>query len=536
MNSDAQFGMHARCMAASLVLAGTFLSGSSAARDIEIVGPAGSNRFGASVTTLANGNIVVLDPKFAPENIGAVYLYSPVGVLISRLTGSAPDDLQSASVISLANGNFVVASPFWNRDTVDDAGAVTWVDGRTGLNGSISEQNSLVGTYDSDRVGVVVPLRNGNYLVKSDLLDQTINGTRVANVGAWSWAPGNARRAGAIDALNSFLGTSTADMRDSQAVELDNGHVAIGIPLWNNGAFADAGATLWINGYAGGAGVVSSGNSLVGSSENSLTGMFVTALTGGYYLVGSPGFSDGISVVGAITRRDGRAPDPGTVRLDNSLVGASDDDQVGRTVALPSGDALAITPRWSDTTTGDATVGAITFISDAAAPSGRVERLNSLVGGQADDVIGSGGVVVLANGNFVVSSPNWGDSVGAATWVHASGAGMAGQQVTQANSMTGSRRYDGANSEVIALANGNYVYNCPGCDRGDNIEDVGAVVLCDGLNGSTGIVSVTNALYGSSEDDRVGDRVIALSNGNYVIRAPAWNDPVNSVQDAGAVT
>src|SRR5262245_38124951 len=57
----------------------------------DIPGPAGSGAFGSSVSVLPNGNIVVIDPSFdAPgpvADVGAVYLYSPTGVLISTLKG-----------------------------------------------------------------------------------------------------------------------------------------------------------------------------------------------------------------------------------------------------------------------------------------------------------------------------------------------------------------------------------------------------------------------------------------------------------------
>ena len=61
----------------------------------QIAGPAGSDDFGRHVHVLANGNIVVSDPTFdAPGlvDVGAVYLYSPTGTLISTLTGSQAGD------------------------------------------------------------------------------------------------------------------------------------------------------------------------------------------------------------------------------------------------------------------------------------------------------------------------------------------------------------------------------------------------------------------------------------------------------------
>jgi hypothetical protein len=59
---------------------------------IDIPGPGNSGVFGETVTVLPNGNFVVTDPYYPfytdyTEARGAVYLYSPNGVLISRLIG-----------------------------------------------------------------------------------------------------------------------------------------------------------------------------------------------------------------------------------------------------------------------------------------------------------------------------------------------------------------------------------------------------------------------------------------------------------------
>src|SRR5712675_3482366 len=47
--------------------------------------------------------------------------------------------------------------------------------------------------------------------------------------------------------------------------------------------------------------------------------------------------------------------------------------------------------------------------------------INSFSGSTANDQVGSGGITVLANGNFVVASPAWSNgsaaAVGAVTWV-----------------------------------------------------------------------------------------------------------------------
>src|SRR5579859_1372226 len=77
-------------------LAEPALPAASAATQVNLIGPAGSGRFGAQVLALPNGNIVVTDPNFSTAsvaNVGAVYLYNGrTQALISRLTGSAAND------------------------------------------------------------------------------------------------------------------------------------------------------------------------------------------------------------------------------------------------------------------------------------------------------------------------------------------------------------------------------------------------------------------------------------------------------------
>ena len=87
---------------------------------------------------------------------------------------------------------------------------------------------------------------------------------------------------------------------------------------------------------------------------------------------------------------------------------------------------------------------------------------------------------------------------------------------------------------VTALSNGNYVVSSPYWDNGA-VADAGAVTWGNGTAGVTGAVSAANSLVGSTAGDRVGSGgVTALSNGNYVVRSPDWDN--GAAADAGAVT
>ncbi|MEI2691131.1 MAG: hypothetical protein V9H69_16045 [Anaerolineae bacterium] len=129
---------------------------------------------------LANGNIVVADPDYRTPtagSVGAVYLYDgDTLALISVLTGSQANDRVggyacgqtcAAPTTVLSNGLFLVNSSDWHGGR----GALTWMNGATGLSGIVSAQNSLVGrAFSTDLVdGIVLALPNDNYVALSPL-------------------------------------------------------------------------------------------------------------------------------------------------------------------------------------------------------------------------------------------------------------------------------------------------------------------------------------------------------------------------------
>src|SRR5205807_618589 len=113
----------------------------------------------------------------------------------NSLVGSNPGDYVGESLTALSNGNYVVDSPYWNGRR----GAATWGDGRSGLRGSVSDVNSLVGSNEGDYVCPVLPLSNGNYLIQS----LNWNGQR----GAVTWGNGRSGVSGIVSAANSLVGS-----------------------------------------------------------------------------------------------------------------------------------------------------------------------------------------------------------------------------------------------------------------------------------------------------------------------------------------
>src|SRR5262249_34692864 len=153
--------------------------------------------FGTSLRVLNNGNVLVANPAddLVASQAGAVYLFDGrTGALISSLVGSfANDRVGNSGATVLSNGNYVVNTLSWNGNR----GAVTWGSGTVGVNGTVSEVNSLVGSTSNDRVGAgVVALSNGNYVVRST----NWNGFR----GAATWGNGTGGTTGAVSEANSL--------------------------------------------------------------------------------------------------------------------------------------------------------------------------------------------------------------------------------------------------------------------------------------------------------------------------------------------
>ncbi len=502
---------------------------------IDIVGPPGSGQFGKSVTVLPNGNIVVTDPYYdagTTVDVGAVYLYDGAsGTPISTLTGSTANDQVGYYVTMLTNGNYVVHSPYWDNGGMANAGAVTWCSSAVGCGGTVSVANSLVGSTAGDQVGDcgVTELSNGNYVVRNCDWD---NGT-VADAGAVTWCSSTAGCTGTVSATNSLIGSTASDQVGSDVVELTNGHYVVRSYRWDNGGATDAGAVTWCNGTAGCTGTVSAANSLVGSTADDQVGSGVVALTNGNYVVSSRDWDNGGTIdAGAATWCNGATGYTGTISAANSLVGSTAGDRIGsNVVALTNGHYVVSSRYWHNGGATDA--GAVTWGDGTTGITGTVSAANSLVGSTASDEVGR--VTALTNGNYVVHSRDWDNGgttdAGAVTWC--SGVSGCTGPVTPANSLVGSTADDMVGNGVAALTNGNYVVRSSYWDNG-GVADVGAVTWGSGATGITGIISAANSLVGSAVNDRIGDYVFPLGNGNYVVTSSSWDN--GAVMDTGAVT
>ncbi len=508
----------------------------------------GSPSYASSVTALSSGNYVVVSPNWNSNTGAATWGSGTSGVSgtissSNSLVGSSSGD-QVGSVTSyvnpgfyanyllgitvLSNGNYVVTSGNWNNGT----GAATWGSGTSGVTGTISSSNSLVGSSSGDYAGFssvlsyatccgqgfaakngVTALANGNYVVVSSYWDGTL--------GAATWVNGSnghtSNGINAISSANSLVGSNSGDEIGFNGVAaLTNGNYVVLTPNWDGGNGNGLGAATWVDGTNGQTSndnnTISSSNSLVGSNSGDEVGIAAVALTNGNYVVKSGSWHGSI---GAATWGSGTSGVSGVVSSSNSLVGSNTYDFVGANIiALTNGNYVMYDSDWNSF------IGAVTWGSGTSGVTGVVSSANSLVGSNPNDSVGAA-VVALPNGNYVVASPQWNNNHGAVTWVNGSNGQTSNgiNTISSSNSLIGSNFNDNVGgSGVVVLSNGNYVVASPEWN-----SNTGAATWGNEASGVTGVVSSSNSLVGSSSGDQTGNSITLLSNGNYVVNSPNWD-------------
>src|SRR5919199_1750561 len=346
----------------------------------------------------------------------------------------------------------------------------------------------------------VVPLSTGNVVV-------TKPGDNFAADNAGAVYLYNGATGGLISVVT---GTQANDQVGSGGVfALSNGNYVVSSDLWNG----NRGAATWGNGSIGISGQISGVNSLVGTQANDqVSSGGITALSNGNYVVSSYNWNGNR---GAATWGNGSIGISGEISAANSLVGTQPSDYVGDyagngITALSNGNYVVGSSFWNGNR------GAVTWGNGNIGISGEVSAANSLVGTQVGDSVGLN-ITALSNGNYVVSSSYWNGNRGVATWGNGS-TGISGE-VSAANSLVGTQPNDYVGSAITPLSNGNYVVG----SRFWN-GNRGAATWGNGSIGISGVVSAANSLVGTQPNDLVGNGgIIALSNGNYVVRSSNWN-------------
>ncbi|MCP5199525.1 MAG: filamentous hemagglutinin N-terminal domain-containing protein [Gammaproteobacteria bacterium] len=489
---------------------------------------------------LDNGNVVLINPQWNTDTgaVTFVDLVNGAGMVgsidgtsatISLFGDSSGDQIGLDGVEQFSAGVNQYYAVFSSRNDnggATDAGAVTFADINSGVQGPLSNLNSFVGTNTNDRVGSFgdyQQLSNGNLLLLNELWNNNAGAVTFVNLNAGTGLAGD------IDGTNSVVGNVGGDRVGSNGIYqvFGTNTFAILSPHVENAGQPDAGAITWGNVTTGVTGPVNSTNSLRGVTNGDLVGQSCcNFLSGSQFYVESQQFDND---KGALTFFDGTGTLPvGPISASNSLLGSTAFDDLGSggiyTTSTPGGTWVVIeSPLWDNGANTNA--GAITTFLLGTPKVGVVSASNSLVGSHTNDRVGGGFLRFLSNGNRLLVTDTWNSNAGAVTFWNTS-SDLVGT-VGPSNSLVGGNAGDRVGDwDVTETSNDRYYVASPDWNGG-----MGAVTFGSIATGAKGTVSAANSLVGSTAGDRVGQDIVDLY---YVDRLLMLSETWNGSR--GAVT
>ncbi len=167
----------------------------------------------------------------------------------------------------------------------------------------------------------------------------------------------------------------------SGTIDLKNGNYVVYGMYWDNGSAENAGAVTWCDGSVGCVGPISAANSFVGNEAGDLVGFLVTGLNNGHYVIVSDGWDFSTATeAGAVTWCNGFTGCTGSPSQSVSLIGGREDDFVGSggIVPLENGHYVVISPYFDRGIYADA--GAVTLGMGYGGTTGFILSSNSIIG------------------------------------------------------------------------------------------------------------------------------------------------------------
>jgi hypothetical protein len=412
----------------------------------------------AGAATWVNGT-VGLSGHITPAN-------SLVGNNIGERVGEKSDNSSSLNgIYALPNGNYIVCTFKYNLG----AGAATYCDGSTGRSGLINTSNSITGSIAGENIslGGIKILPNGNYLLIS-----------YSGRGAVTWCNGadgkTINNSGVISSSNSLIGTFSGDQVGQTVVVLPNNNYVVVSPFLRNGSIPNAGSVTLCRSDGFTIGNINIVNSFLGGSFDDRIGKDgIAVLANGNFVFGSSSWDNGATTdVGAVTfcKKDFTGTFSGIINSSNSLVGTNMSEKLGSNIRegnstitnvyspiipLPNGNYIVQNDRFKNGMIEAA--GAVVWCDGNTGRSGNIISTDALVGSSFADYIGSNGIVILSNSNYLVSSPNWDNGLknntGAITFCN--GDGTTKGPINSTNSLIGNFNHTsvGSNSTGYFLSN-----------------------------------------------------------------------------------
>jgi len=522
---------------------------------------------GPAITFLPNGDFVIAEPgdDSNGENSGAVHLYSgATGQRINSIYGeTAHNQIGSDGILSLPLDRFAIFSGQDDTATLTNNGSVIIA------NSLGQEIHRIEGDQSGDHIGYDAFLRlaNGNFVVASSA-DQ-IDG--IAYAGSVMLI--NARTGEVIKRLTGSVYYDRFGR--GQLKTLPNGNFVFSSPGVSVDGRQMAGIVVLADGTSGQ--VIAR---FAGQTRNALLGSGgLKILDSSDFLIVSyndntDGFEDNGSVIlvdgntgQAKARIDGTSNQEllgyggavtslpngnfvivgkigwltnntkGVARLVDAnlreisrIAGDGSTDRIGsRGIAvLPNGNYLIISPEDSDDTVRSRWYDGSIIMVDSSSGREICRIKGSWAGGISSDMLGSGGIRVLPSGNFVIVSPV--DDVPGRE--HVGSAILANgencREISRIEGKHGADRY-GLSGVKVLKENNNYVVGGSWADNlNGDIQSTGVAVLVDAITGRE-----ISRIGGDNSFDHIGERTNILANGNFLVLSS--HDDSSGFVDNGSI-
>ena len=477
--------------------------------------PGAFHEFGSAVVQLANGNILVSDPRDSNvvSGSGAFHLYDPsysmpIASFYQYTSGSG-------TVTELRNNNFVISTTRFSIENAPSVGSVFLVDGDTGE--QIGE--TIVGDVQFDSVGSggIVELSNSNFVVASP-----------------SDSEGGVMSAGSVQLVDGetgepigppIVGDVAYDGIGGQVISLTNNNFVVSSPFDNEGGVERAGSLRLVDGNTG----AQIGPPLIGDLTNDLSWVRVTALSNGNYVViATLDDENGVVDAGSVRLMDG------TTGLQIAVVAIGDvtadlfgpevyGNYFGRTTITELSNNNFVVASPHDDENGIVDAGSVRLINGNTG----VQIGATIIGDAANDQLGSAGITELDNNIFIIGSSFDDDgavaNVGSVQMIN----GNTGSPI--ASILRGDSADDGIGAVIKGIGHSNFLVVSSLDDVG-GIVDAGSVRVINGSSGN----QIGSGLSGDMPGDFTGSgRVVALENGNFAVISSA--DSEGGVANAGSI-
>jgi hypothetical protein len=201
---------------------------------------------------------------FCPST-GCTGVINPSDSLTGTKTG---DQVGFAGGYELSSGSIVISSPYWDNvvsgNTITNAGAATFCASADACKGAtVGLSNSLVSDQASSTIGYLnfTALPNGAYLIGSP----NWNNGSATYAGALTWCPASGCSNMTISSANSLVGSVEWDKLGILNKNVSDGLYMTRSPYWQNGTYLGAGAITLCKQSAGCSGSPTASNSVMGS-------------------------------------------------------------------------------------------------------------------------------------------------------------------------------------------------------------------------------------------------------------------------------